>query len=135
MRAFALAFLCIACVACNATPQPTANAADFSLHVQDIDGPPVVITVNGTDAVATTCGDERSLVLRPEQSNLPRLPWVVAVKAMDGTSLESWSLDGSTSYYLLVRRYGPFDPGPTVNPGPGPMLPCPSLYFDTPPPE
>jgi hypothetical protein len=67
---------------------------------------------------------------------VPALPWVVSIAAADGNILGSWAVNGSTSYHLFVRRFGPMlEPGPTFNLGPGPMLPCPSLYFDTPQPE
>lgn len=136
MRALLVGLLCLGAAGCyGASLHPTSTPLDFAFSVQNIDGPPVVIMVNGTRVGTTDCADQRGLVLKPGQSGVPPLPWVVALDGRDGTPLESWPIDGSTSYFLFIRRYGPMlEAGPNMNPGPGPMLPCPSLRFDTPQP-
>ena len=126
--------LLAACGCSGASPSPSPSAAPFSFVVQDIDGPPAQIAVNGKVVGTLTCV-VGAIELTTEQPDMPDLSWVVVATARDGTELGRWTADGTTSYHLFLRRYGPMlESGPQINPGPGPMLPCPSVIFDTPSP-
>jgi len=141
MRALALGLVCVVCAACGAMNNPTLTLVTtlapvgFSFTVQNLDGPPVLVAVNGAEVGRVTCDDLPSLELTAGQPGLPPLPWVVTVSAADGTVLDTWTMDGSADYVAFIRRYGTMlEQASSMNPGPGPMRPCPSMYFDTPPP-
>jgi hypothetical protein len=123
-------------VACVSPAQSSSSTfATLVLSVQNIDGPPVSVALNGTVIGTFTCGGAGLTVTR-ESPDVPELPWSVRVLASDGSELDRQIVSAPNRYAYYIRRYGSmFEAGPAQNPGPGPMLPCPSLYFDTPQPN
>ena len=113
--------------ACGGLATPSTN---FFIRVQNIDGPPVVVRINGQDQFAMSCQDGK--VVQPAQGGAPDLPWTVSVVATDGTELFNTTMDGSLSHVMSITRYGVVVDGPTPNPGMVPRFPCPSLRFNTP---
>ncbi|HEY8177633.1 MAG TPA: hypothetical protein VIH19_03460 [Candidatus Limnocylindria bacterium] len=113
-----LAAVLVALSACAGTPP--------RLEATNVDGPTVVLIVNGQEAATLECGESQVLL---DDGTLPHQPWTVEVKTTDGSWVyHAVTVDGSTNMGLLVHRGNP----PTVSSGPLPVhfgpsgQPCPS---------
>jgi hypothetical protein len=131
MRILAGVLMVVLIAACAGPAAPTDQPPSFFLRVQDINGPPVTIVINGTVVGATYCDDPAVRQYEPGASGVPALPWTVDLRTAAGTVLQSLSLDGSESHILQVLQDRAYLDGPTPNPGMVLRRPCPSLYFAT----
>ena len=105
-----LSFLMVTllCASCNMpSPSPSvAAASSFALRLDNVDGQPVEMLVNGKVAATAVCyllsSNEPVPVLTPGP-DLP-LPWLVEVRLADGSSLGTWHELGDSGARMLVVR-------------------------------
>ncbi|HEY7025159.1 MAG TPA: hypothetical protein VH371_09385 [Candidatus Limnocylindrales bacterium] len=120
-------FLSLGLEACGGS---ATSSSDFFIRVQNIDGPPVIVRINGQDQFTMNC--QNGKILHPAQNSVPDLPWTVSIVATDGADLFTTTLDGSLSHVISITRNGVVVDGPTPNPGMVPRFPCPSPHFNAP---
>ena len=104
-------FICCCLVGCsaslNASPLPSVQGPEsgFSLVVHNVDGPPVVITVNGKVMARSVClleSNSPAPFVIPT-NDLP-LPWSVAVLRADGSSMGTWVEAGNDGPRQILIR-------------------------------
>ena len=98
------------------------------LQVQNLDGPPVSIVINGKTIARLVCQfeeGESNLTLDPSDPALPSMPWSLSLIHDDGAEHGSWNIEGLESAQELIVREegaalkspGPVGPAPNSNPG------------------
>jgi hypothetical protein len=103
-----------------------AAKTDFEYQIENIDGPPVRVSVNGVVVGSLLVCSDRGLALTARVPGVPSLPWQITVATLDGKAFGSGSADGTLAKVLFVRRDGVMEQPEPGNPGPGPQLPCPT---------
>ncbi len=114
-------------VACTApAPSPLATQAPiipapsgWSLYVADVDGPPIVILIDGTVVARVPCSGYTQL--QAGAHGVPPLPWSLDVRREDGGLLHHFDVSGGDNFTLLLRgdtvALGQFgSAGPTTAP-------------------
>lgn len=129
-------FVGLACVVLQmfgcAAPLPSTSPPPPALIVQNLDGPPVALFINGLKLAEIAC-ESPSFVLSGNVPGAPSLPWTVSIKTLDGEKGGDWTVDGGASVVAFVRGTGVmFEQLGDLNPGRGPQSPCPTLHFESP---
>lgn len=78
-----------------------ATPSGASLHVDDIDGPPVEVRIGGRLVASVPCAGGAWLV--PGQDDVPGLPWSLDVRRTGGPHLQHYGLASLGHLTLLLR--------------------------------
>ena len=79
------------------TPAPTG----WVLNVADVDGPPIVLMIDGTVVADVSCS--RYTQLREGVGGVQRLPWSLDVRRQGGGLLPHFDVSGGEDFTLLLR--------------------------------
>jgi hypothetical protein len=71
-----------------------------SLHLVNVDGPAVTVSVNGGQLTSVSCGSVATVT----PTGAP--PWIVVVTAENGSELYRTTLADATEEGIVVRLYG-----------------------------
>lgn len=126
--AIVVVVLCAAlATSCGTTPHPTSGSSSparpsANIDVDNVDGPPVELIVNGITVSDLHCG---GVVQLATIMTLPPLPWTIQLRRQDGSVLGSWTEDGSNGDRAIVLRgTQPFELAMGESIGPPPQSPC-----------
>ena len=115
-------------ISCGSFGAPATTSEPFSLTVNNIDGPPVDVLVNGKIVVHVVCYAQDPNAVAPvlvPTGSLPPTPWTVTVTSRDAT-IGSWNEDGMHGPRTILIRAGgaAVEAAAGSNPGPMPGSTC-----------